>query len=26
LVFQSKPLPLPGDVDSYLSAKVVWYV
>ena len=23
LVFQSKPLPLPGDVDSYLSAKVV---
>ncbi len=23
LVFQSKPLPLPGDVDAYLSAKVV---
>jgi hypothetical protein len=23
LVLQSKPLPLPGDVDSYLSAKVV---
>jgi hypothetical protein len=23
LVFQAKPLPLPGEVDSYLSAKVV---